>query len=112
MPSDRARHLLGDIVENIDRIARYTDGMGFDDWAGNEMAVDAVERCLQRITEAAINLAKTDGDILPEEDFRRMRGFGNRLRHGYNDLDPRIVWNTITDYLPPLRETCERLRGV
>jgi len=104
--------LLGDIVENIDRITKYTDGMTFNDWVGNDMAVDAVERCLQRITEASIKLMRIDPTLLPEQDATRMRGFGNRLRHGYNDLDPAILWNTITDYLPPLRETCDRIRGV
>ena len=112
VPSNRARKLLGDIIENIDRITNYTTGMAFDDWVGNQMVVDAVERCLQRITEASINLAKIDENLLPDQDWKRMRGFGNRLRHGYNDLDPTIVWNTVTDYLPPLRDACDQARGV
>jgi uncharacterized protein with HEPN domain len=29
---------------------------------------------------------------------------GNLLRHAYHRIDDQIVWNTVKDELPPLRE--------
>ena len=55
MSSSRETLRLHDIVENIDRIWRYTDGLDFPAFVGDPKTVDAVERCLQRITEAVID---------------------------------------------------------
>lgn len=107
MSSERIADYLRDIVTNIDRInAHIKDIDDAEDYAGNDMAVDAVERCLQRVTEAAIRLQKIDNDILPQQDFDEMRGFGNRLRHDYTDINSQIVWDTVQFDLPRLRDDC------
>lgn len=107
MSSDRAPQYLRDIISNIDRIGLHTEDMDFAAYEKSAIAVDAVERCLQRITEAATRLQRIDNHILPMQNFDEMRGFGNRLRHDYGAIDVRIVWDTIEDDLPRLRADCE-----
>lgn len=55
MPSDVPRERLQDIVTNIDRVRAHVQGVApgadFDD-----KTRDAVERCLERISEAARKL--------------------------------------------------------
>jgi uncharacterized protein with HEPN domain len=71
------------------------------------MAQDAVERCLSRISEAAVKL----GDVLdsrhPDIPWARIRALGNVLRHAYDVVDARTVWAMVVDDFPPLRAACE-----
>lgn len=56
MSSRSERLLLLDIVENADAVAEYLAGLQFAGFEGDRMRVDAVERCLMRITEAVIRI--------------------------------------------------------
>jgi hypothetical protein len=57
LPSERLVTRLRDILQNVDRIERYTEGYSFDRFVGDNRCQDAVERCLLRISEAARKLA-------------------------------------------------------
>jgi uncharacterized protein with HEPN domain len=52
LPSDRPVTRLRDILQNIERIERYTEGYSLDRFVGDGRCQDAVERCLARICEA------------------------------------------------------------
>lgn len=56
MSSDREALRLQDIVENIDRIGSHVEGLDRGHFLTDAKTVDAVERCLQRITEAVIKI--------------------------------------------------------
>ncbi len=58
MSSERERDRLLDIVENAQYVADYLNGMNFEQFAESRMTVDAIERCLQRITEAVIRIGE------------------------------------------------------
>jgi len=45
-----------DILEAIDRIHRYTEGMTIEDYRHDNLRRDAVERCLEIISEASKHL--------------------------------------------------------
>lgn len=88
MSTEREALRLRDIVENIDRIESYLAGYDFDAFAEDDRTIDAVERCLQRITEAAIKIgAERMAEISPRTPAEAVRGLGNRLRHEYDMLD-------------------------
>ena len=62
----------------------YLQGFTFEAFVDDPRTVDAVERCMQRITEAAIRLQPQAAEWLPGQDWDAMRGFGNVLRHDYD----------------------------
>lgn len=47
MPSRKPEHRFSDIIDNIDRIERYTAGMTAATFVMDEKTIDAVERCLR-----------------------------------------------------------------
>jgi uncharacterized protein with HEPN domain len=73
-------------VENAESIFRYTHGMDFTQFE-QDRKTDAVERCLQRTTEAVIRLGDQAEVLIPEVPWHRIRGFGNRLRHNYDSIE-------------------------
>jgi uncharacterized protein with HEPN domain len=54
MPSRDEARRLRDIIENIDNATSYVGSRGHDDFAAEQMRVDAVERCIERKAEAMI----------------------------------------------------------
>jgi uncharacterized protein with HEPN domain len=86
LPSDRPEQRFADIVENIDLIAAFTAGMGYDQFAADLRTRLAVERCLAIISEAAAKLGAEAERRCPGLPWADIRGFGNHLRHGYDRL--------------------------
>lgn len=116
MPSSKPAERLHDIIENGERIARHTAGMSFDTYVADEKTVDAVERCLQRISEAAQKLGSYLDDLYPDAPWKATRGIGNILRHKYDELTDDLIWSAIGTHLPALRRAClqeiERLQSL
>jgi uncharacterized protein with HEPN domain len=80
----------------------------------NGLVRDAVERCLERICEAAHRLGAQAEVLMPTQPWGEIRGMGNRLRHGYDRVDRNVGWDTARDRLPSLeadaRQALARLR--
>jgi uncharacterized protein with HEPN domain len=107
--TDREALRLQDIVDNIDRIESYVQGMDMYAFVADDRTVDAVERCLQRITEAVIKIGpERMAEISPTLPVDAVRVLGNMLRHDYDRVDLGTIWRTIRESLPELREDCVR----
>ena len=106
MPSSNPARRFQDILDNIDRISRYTASMDATTFAADEKTIDAVERCLGRITEAAIKLGELAETLAPGQPWQDVRGFGNVLRHDYDNLDRDAVWRIVDYDLPNRRAAC------
>lgn len=100
-----------DILENIARIERHTAGMDVASFGADEKTVDAVERCLARISEAAVRLGETGPALCPEVAWRDMRGLGNHLRHDYRRVDLARIWAMVDENLPALKVACTAALG-
>ena len=88
-------------------IGQFTSGMDFEAFRSNPMAVAAVERKLQIISEAAIRLADEAERLCPDLPWRDIRGIGNQLRHAYERIDLATIWNTVVDDLPAVKAAVE-----
>lgn len=108
MPSSRPRERFQDIIDNISAIERYTAGMDFAAFVADGKTRDAVERCLSRISEAAVKLDALAEELAPGEPWANIRGYGNRLRHAYDGVDPAEVKAIIDNHLASLEAACRR----
>ena len=99
---------LADMLENIERVASYVAGMDRNEFQRDGRTRDAVERCLERICEAAFRLGDQAAALMPSQPWGEIRGMGNRLRHGYDRLALSVIWNAIQDELPSLEADARR----
>lgn len=104
---------LGHMVEAIDRIEQYTQGLDEAAFVSSPMVQDAVIRNLEVIGEASRNIevhhpafAAAHPD-LPLSSAYQMR---NAIAHGYFKVDLAIVWRTVQVELPKLRQRLEPLQ--
>jgi uncharacterized protein with HEPN domain len=94
--------LLSDMLESASKIKVYTKGLNYDSFTGDDKTVDAVIRNFEIIGEAA-NRIDPDFKIRnPEIEWKRVRGFRNRIVHDYFGIDYEIVWSIIQDDLDNL----------
>lgn len=110
MPTERPARRIHDILENIASAQEYTRELTLKSFSGNQMAVDAVERCLERIAEAARKLGHQFDSAMPEDvDLHAVRQFGSVLRHDYDTVDTGIIWNVVENELPKLKTAFDAL---
>jgi uncharacterized protein with HEPN domain len=98
---------LEDIVENAPAPLRYTAGMDEVAFEGNRLVHDAVERCLERISEAAPKLGVLAPVLMPDQPWRDIRALGNRLRHDYDDISQDRLWDIVRTDIPSLSASSE-----
>ena len=107
---DAARRLR-EILDNIARIRRYIAGLDADDYEDDEKTQDAVQRCLERISEAARKIGSVLDDKYPEVEFTKLRRLGSVLRHDYDQVDIDLVWKTLHTRLDRLEAACRNELG-
>ncbi len=93
---------LDDILQACRSIQRYTDGLTFESFTGDQRTIDAVVRNFQIVGEAAKNIP---GDLrarLTEVDWRGVAGFRDVLVHRYFDVDLDLTWQIINSRVAPL----------
>ena len=101
--------LLGDMLESALKIKRYVEGMDYESFISDEKTVDAVVRNFEIIGEAA-NRIDPDFKIRnPELEWKRIRGFRNRIIHEYFGIDFEIVWTIIEEDIDTLIDWLEVL---
>ena len=106
MPSSRPVDRLNDIIFNIDAIGRHIAGMTEQQFRADAKTIDATERCLSRISEAAAKLGALAEQLAPGQPWSAIRGIGNRLRHEYDVVDRGELWRIFTGDLRSLRVAC------
>jgi uncharacterized protein with HEPN domain len=75
---------LTDIRDAIRRIERYTAGKSLAAFRRDELVHDAVERCLEIISEASRRLPEEMKARHPGIPWRNVAGLGNVFRHEYD----------------------------
>jgi uncharacterized protein with HEPN domain len=95
-------------VANAERVARYIADIDRQAFDRAEMARDAVERCIERVCEAAHRLGEHAERLVPGQPWREIRGMGNRLRHADDEIDPDVLWKAATVDLPELAREAKR----
>jgi uncharacterized protein with HEPN domain len=101
--------LFQDILDAILMIEEFVRDMDFEKFRSSPMAVAAVERKLQIISEAAIRLGSEAEKLCPGLPWRDIRGMGNHLRHAYERVDLEVIWAAVNEDLVPLKVGLSRI---
>lgn len=111
MTLERVLPWLDDMLDAIDWIGRLTAGRSLADYRADRPLRDAVERNLERLSEASRHLPPELTAAHPELPWRQIAQIGNILRHAYRRVDHAMVWEIVELDLPALRTALERMRA-
>jgi uncharacterized protein with HEPN domain len=108
MPRDY-RLYLDDILQAIDRIMLYVQGVDLTGFSADTKTVDAVVRNLEIIGEAARNLPTEIRAKAPEVEWPKIISLRNVLSHEYFGVNTLILWDIVQNKLKPLRTAAENI---
>jgi uncharacterized protein with HEPN domain len=100
---------IRDILDAIAEIQRFTQNMDYDTFKRDEKSIRAVEMNFIIIGEAASHITEEIEEKYPTIPWNLMRAMRNRIVHAYFNVDEKLMWDTITNDLPPLIPELEKL---
>ena len=109
MTRDREKFLF-DMLDSCRFLLELTAQESVDRYVTDRVFRSAVERELQIIGEAMLQLRALDPATAKSiGEHERIIGFRHVLVHGYDVLEPDVVWHIVKDKLPVLRVELEGL---
>jgi uncharacterized protein with HEPN domain len=94
---------IEDIIQAIDSIQTYTEGLTYNVFARDKKTIDAVIRNFKITGEATKQIPLTVRQEYPKVPWREMAGMRDKLIHGYFGVQLDVVWKTITERIPTVR---------
>ncbi|CAD6493581.1 MAG: hypothetical protein CHKLHMKO_00506 [Candidatus Argoarchaeum ethanivorans] len=95
---------IEDILTCIEKIERYTSNDSFEEFRGNDMAVDAVIRNFEIIGEAVKKIPEKIRLKYADVEWKEAAGFRDILIHDYFGIDLEAVWDTVRNNIPSFKK--------
>ena len=84
------------------------DCHSLSDFEADSMRVEATVFNLMQIGELSkTSLSDAAKEAIPTIPWRQIYGMRNRIVHGYDGVDMRIVWDTVAEDIPKLRQALD-----
>ena len=103
----RLRHMLGAAREAVE----LSRGLSRQDLAEQRLVELALTKLVETVGEAASRIPKEIQGRSPEIPWAQVVTMRHRLVHGYDTVDPDLLWSTVTEDLPALIPLLERALG-
>lgn len=95
---------LNDILQAINQINQYAQGVNLDEFKSGQLLIDGVNMNLMIIGEAARNVPDEVQKKYPQVDWRNIVGLRNVITHEYFRLNLDRIWNIVEVELPLLQQ--------
>ena len=99
-----------DMLEAIEKIQEYTDGLTEVEFSQNLLVQDAVVRRFQIIGEAAGKIPQELRDKFSTVSWKKIVAFRNLIIHDYASIKFSEVWRVSQEELPVLQSQLEQVK--
>ena len=106
-PTDLER--INHMIESINKIFSYTDGVSYAEFYNNELLQDAVIKNFEIIGEAAYHITLELKERYESIEWSKIQRIRHVLVHDYYKINPEILWNTIDRHFHDLLVNLENL---
>lgn len=103
------RIIIDDIVECLDKILLYTNGLDYSAFMKDTKTKEAVYRNFEVMGEAANRMPESFMEKFPEIEWHKIISTRNIIIHAYDEIDDTIIWNIVSNNLPQLKAKLENL---
>ncbi|NYZ76905.1 DUF86 domain-containing protein [Candidatus Micrarchaeota archaeon] len=100
---------LRDILDSIFEIEQFIGSMSFEEFESDDKTFSAVLRKLEIIGEATKRIPEDIKKKYPDVPWKEMAGMRDKLIHFYFGVDSRLVWRTVKERLPRLKESIDKI---
>lgn len=110
MSSRNSLLYLNDILESIEAINAYIEGINFDVFCKDRKTYSATIREFIIIGEAISKIIDLLQKNSPEYPWRTLKDFRNFIVHEYFGVDPKIIYDAATMELEELHKIVTKLK--
>ena len=100
---------LQDILEAIERVEQYTQGMNLEEFSKSKITMDAVLRNLEIIGEAATQLLTDKKEKYNKVPWEDIQNFRIVAAHHYWKIDKVTIWDIIENQLNTLSQQIQEI---
>jgi uncharacterized protein with HEPN domain len=100
---------LYDIRQEIGHIEAGMADKSVESFARDWTFRYSIQRCIEIISEATRRLPKSITDGYPDVPWRQVRDIGNVLRHEYDRVADKAIFDVIQNHLPRFKAAIEEI---
>jgi uncharacterized protein with HEPN domain len=109
MSKRQVKLYLTDIDDAISAIRSYTKGMTYEQLIADRKTREAIVLNFVVMGEAIKNIPQDIIDRYPDVPWKEFAGMRDKMVHGYFQISPTIIWETIRHDLAPLADAVKVL---
>jgi uncharacterized protein with HEPN domain len=109
MKSRDYRDYLQDILDAVNDIESFVDGMTYEEFIKDRKTLNAVVRSIEIIGEASKNLPETLKANCKELPWKQMAGMRDKLIHAYFGVDVETLWKAVKENIPSLKGGIQKM---
>jgi len=94
---------LQDILDAIAAAQRFTAGMAFEEFEGDQKTVFAVTRAIEIVGEATKNIPQPLREQYAQIPWKSIAGMRDKVVHQYFGVNLQVLWDTVQQDLPRLQ---------
>ena len=98
-----------DILDAMEKAEILLDNVSYDQFEADFRINFAVVRALEIVGEATKRLPLALRDEYPNIPWREMAGMRDRIIHGYDTVNLRIVWDTVRNRIPIVKPQIQQI---
>ena len=100
---------IQDALDVLDKAAGFVGETEPHEFAADEKAVYAVERCFTVLGEALRHVPDAVREAHPDVPWAEITGMRNRITHDYLYTDREMMWQTVRVDFPEIRPLLQRV---
>ncbi|MEW6040032.1 MAG: DUF86 domain-containing protein [Elusimicrobiota bacterium] len=98
-----------DIINSMNKMEKFIENMGYEDFVKDEKTTFAVIRALEVIGEAVKSIPEDIKKRYPEIRWKEIAGMRDKLAHEYFGIKLEVVWNAVKTEIPPLKPKFQKI---
>ena len=98
------RIILQKIINYIDDVQKYTEGLEAKDFLDDKKTITACAFTVSQIGELVKEVTDETMEKYNNSPWNSIKGMRNRIVHDYENVDLSVLWGTIKESLPELKE--------
>jgi len=103
------RDYLHDILDAVNDIEDFVEGVSFEQFEKDRKTLNAVVRSIEIIGEAAKNIPVDLREKYGKLPWKKMTGMRDKVIHAYFGVNTKTLWNTVKNDLPPLKQLVQKM---